>query len=94
VRLAEAKYNTTENYLRLLPSLLAKKVRFLDSKVLRSQFSSLERHMTSVGNETIQKPKTASARDDVATATAGALVAAGDGTGYLGGVSGYAQWCD
>ena len=33
VRLAEAKYNTAENYLRVLPPLLAKKVRFLDSKV-------------------------------------------------------------
>jgi hypothetical protein len=84
VRLAEAKYNTAENYLRLLPPLLAKKVRFLDSKVERSQLSSLERHMTS-GNETIRKPQTASSRDDVATAAAGALVAAGDGTGYLGG---------
>ena len=43
VRLAEARYNTTENYPRLLPSLLAKKVLFLDSKVQRSQFASLER---------------------------------------------------
>jgi hypothetical protein len=93
VRLAEAKYNTAENFLRLLPSLLAKKVRFLDSKVLRSQFSSLERHMMS-GNETIRKPQTASARDDVATATAGALVAVGDGTGYLSGCAGYALWAD
>ena len=33
----------------------------------------------------IRKPQTASARDDVATAAAGALVAAGDGTGYFGG---------
>jgi hypothetical protein len=81
VRLAEAKYNTAENYLRLLPSLLAKKVLFLDSKVLRSQFASLERHMMS-GNKTIRKAQTASARDDVATAAAGALVAVGDGTGY------------
>jgi hypothetical protein len=93
VRLAEAKHNTAENFLRLLPSLLAKKVRFLDSKVQRSQFSQLERHMMS-GNETIRKPQTASARDDVATAAAGALVAVGDGTGYLGGVSGYALWSD
>lgn len=93
VRLAEAKHNTAENFLRLLPSLLAKKVLFLDSKVQRSQFASLERHMMS-GNETIRKPQTASARDDCATAAAGALVAAGDGTGYLGGVSGYALWSD
>jgi hypothetical protein len=82
VRLAEAKYNTTENYLRLLPSLLAKKVRFLDSKTQRGQFGSMERHMMS-GNEIIRKPQIASARDDVATAAAGALVAAGDGTGYI-----------
>ena len=93
VRLAEAKFNTAENFLRLLPSLLAKKVRFLDSKTQRSQFSQLERHMMS-GNETIRKPQTASARDDVCTAAAGALVAVGDGTGYLGGVSGYALWSD
>jgi hypothetical protein len=81
VRLAEARYNTAENYLRLLPSLLAKKVLFLDSKVQRGQFAALERHMMS-GNEIIRKPQTTSARDDVATAAAGALVAVGDGTGY------------
>jgi hypothetical protein len=62
--------------------LLAKKYRLVDNKTQRGQFSSLERHVMS-GNEIVRKPTTASVRDDVATAAAGALVAASDGTGYI-----------
>lgn len=91
VRLAEAAHNTAENYLKVLPPLLAKKYRLVDNKTQRGQFASLERHVMS-GNEIVRKPPVASVRDDVATAAAGALVAAGDGTGYLGGAEGYAKW--
>jgi hypothetical protein len=90
IRLVEAKYGTSENYLRFMSSLLAGKIRLVNNKRERDQFAALERHVVS-GNEIVQKPKTVTVRDDVATAAAGALVAAGDGTGYL---TDYSLWAD
>lgn len=67
--------DTSENYLRALPMLLAGRARLLDNVTLRQQLSSLERHVLA-GREVVKHPQLASAHDDVATAVCGALVMA------------------
>jgi hypothetical protein len=67
--------DTSENYLRALPMMLAGRVRLLDNATLRRQLSSLERHVLA-GREVVKHPQLASAHDDVATAVCGALVMA------------------
>jgi hypothetical protein len=66
---------TSENYLTLLPLLLAGRVRLPDHKTLRTQLGSLERR-PGEGRETVSHPQHDSAHDDLATACAGAVVAA------------------
>jgi hypothetical protein len=73
--------STSENYLHLLPQLLSGRAKLIDNATLRSQLASLERHVTS-GHESVRHPQVASAHDDVATAAAGALVAAADRLAY------------
>jgi hypothetical protein len=73
----EACENTTsENYLQTLPLLLANRVRLVDNKTLRTQLSSLERKPGDGAREVVAHPAHASAHDDLATATCGAVVAA------------------
>ena len=59
-----------------LPLLTSGRARLLDSSVLRSQLTSLERHVSASNKELIRHPQTASAHDDCATACAGAAVLA------------------
>ena len=81
---------TSENYLSLLPLLLSGRVRLLDSMTLRGQLSSLERRVSSADRESVSHPQVASAHDDLATAAAGALVAAAARVEY----SLYSGWLD
>jgi len=65
---------TSENYLTALPVLLARRVRLLDNKTLRSQLASLERTISASDKETVSHPRHGNAHDDVATAVCGAIV--------------------
>jgi hypothetical protein len=76
-----SEHTTSENYLFLLPALLSGRVRLINNATLRNQLASLERSVSS-GKEKVTHPAVASAHDDVATAAAGALVAAGRGHSY------------
>jgi hypothetical protein len=67
---------TSENYLHVLPMLLAGRVRLIDNTTLRSQLASLERRVGAGDRETVTHPQHASAHDDVAAAVCGALAAA------------------
>ena len=58
--------------------LLSGRVRLLDNATLRSQLIGLERHVQAGGRETVGHAHVASAHDDVAAATCGALVAVSD----------------
>jgi hypothetical protein len=64
---------TSENYLHALPLLLANRVRLVDNMTLRSQLSSLERHVGAGDRETVTHPQHASAHDDVSCAACGAI---------------------
>jgi hypothetical protein len=77
IRFRASDFSTSENYLRALPILLAKRCRLIDSAALRQQLASLERHVSGT-RETVSHPNVASAHDDLATAVCGALVAAGN----------------
>jgi hypothetical protein len=65
---------TSENYLQILPLMLAGRVRLVDHRTLRSQLSSLERKPGD-GRETVIHPQHDAAHDDIACAVAGAIVA-------------------
>lgn len=69
-----ADKTTSENYLTMLPLLLAGRARLIDNKVLHSQLSNLERRAYSSGRESVTHPS--SMHDDVATASCGALLGA------------------
>jgi hypothetical protein len=73
---------TSENYLHVLPLLLAGRVRLIDNGTLRSQLASLERRVGAGDRETVTHPQHASAHDDVACAACGALAAAADMSRY------------
>jgi hypothetical protein len=73
VRFLACARNTSENYLFALPLLLAGRVRLVDGTTLRSQLSSLERHVMA-NTEVVRHPAVASVHDDLATATCGAIV--------------------
>jgi len=76
-----SEHTTSENYLFLLPMLLSGRVRLINNATLRHQIASLERSVVGT-KERVTHPATHSAHDDVATAAAGALVAAGRGHSY------------
>jgi hypothetical protein len=76
IRLTAAPFTTSENYLRSLPLLLAKRCSLLDNVALRNQLSSLERKVGAGDRETVSHPAHASAHDDVACSAIGALVMA------------------
>jgi hypothetical protein len=75
IRFVPCERTTSENYLNVLPLLLAKRVSLLDSSTLRSQLSSLERRVGANDRETVSHPQHASAHDDVSCACCGALAA-------------------
>jgi hypothetical protein len=77
IRFKPSDHTTSENYLRALPILLAKRASLLDNATLRNQLASLERHVTGT-RETVSHPNVASAHDDVATSVCGALVVCGN----------------
>jgi hypothetical protein len=62
----------SDNYLTVLPALLAKRVRFNDDPVLRNQLTALERK-PGVSKETVGHPSHAGAHDDVSDAVCGAV---------------------
>jgi len=72
------EHTTSENYLFLLPMLLSGRVRLINNATLRNQLAGLERSVVGT-KERVTHAAVASAHDDVATAAAGALVAAGHG---------------
>jgi hypothetical protein len=72
---------TSENYLRALPLVLARRVRLLNNATQRNQLTSLERYVSG-GHEAVRHPQVASAHDDVATAACGALVTASNRFAY------------
>jgi hypothetical protein len=67
---------TSENYLTILPLMLAGRVRLVDNKTLRSQLTSLERRPGEGVREQVSHPAHDAAHDDVACAVAGAICAA------------------
>jgi hypothetical protein len=76
IKLTPAPFTTSENYLRCLPLLLAKRCCLLDNITLRNQLSSLERKVGAGDRETVSHPQHASAHDDVSCAAIGSLVMA------------------
>ena len=76
IKFIACEQTTSENYLRLLPQLMAGRVRLIDNTTLRHQLGALERRVGSGDHETVSHPHHANAHDDVACACAGALVAA------------------
>jgi hypothetical protein len=76
IRFIACERSTSENYLALLPILLAKRARLINNATLRSQLGSLERRVGAGDREAVSHPQHASAHDDVACAAAGALVLA------------------
>jgi hypothetical protein len=68
-------HDTSENYLRALPVLLAGRARLIDNTMLRAQLVALERHVLA-SKEVVQHPAVASAHDDVSCAACSALVMA------------------
>lgn len=82
IKFIACERTTSENYLHLLPLLLAGRARLLDNATLRSQLSSLERRVGAGDHETVSHPAYASAHDDVACAAAGAISLASKRGGY------------
>jgi hypothetical protein len=68
--------STSENYLSILPLMLAGRVRLVDNKTLRHQLGALERKPGEAAREQVSHPQHANAHDDLSCATAGAIVAA------------------
>jgi hypothetical protein len=76
IKLTACERTTSENYLSILPMMLAKRCCLVDNMTLRSQLAALERRVGAGDRETISHPQHASAHDDVACAACGALVLA------------------
>ena len=66
---------TAQNFLYALPLLTSKRAHLVDSAVLRTQLSGLERRVVS-GHEVVGHAQRSSAHDDVAAACCGVLVRA------------------
>ena len=82
IQFVACERTTSENYLRLLPQLMAARVRLINNTTLRSQLASLERRVGAADRESVTHPQHANAHDDVACAAAGALVAAATDVSY------------
>jgi hypothetical protein len=75
IEFRKCPYDKSENYLRSLPLLMAKRGLLLDHAKQRLQLAGLERRVSG-GHETIGHAQTASAHDDISDAVCGVLVAA------------------
>jgi hypothetical protein len=64
---------TSENFLGLLPLLLAKRVQLINNVTARNQIASLERRIGISDREIVGHPQHAGAHDDVAAAVAGVI---------------------
>jgi hypothetical protein len=73
IKLIPCEHTTSENYLRVLPLLMAGTVRLVDNATLRHQLSSLERKVGAGDREQVSHPAYANAHDDVSCAACGAL---------------------
>jgi hypothetical protein len=82
IKFVACERTTSENYLHVLPVLLAGRCRLIDNITLRNQLSSLERRVGAGDRESVTHPQHASAHDDVACAACGALAAAAKGSKY------------
>jgi hypothetical protein len=76
IKLVACDRTTSENYLHVLPVLLAGRCRLVDNMTLRSQLAALERRVGAGDRETVTHPQHANAHDDVACAACGAMAAA------------------
>jgi hypothetical protein len=74
VKYEPSELTKSELYLAALPMLLSGQVRLVDNERLRDQFTGLERRVHSTGRESVDDNGAASANDDLANATAGAIV--------------------
>jgi hypothetical protein len=79
VAFVSSRGTTSENYLTLLPLLLAGRVRLLDNARGRSQLGALERQVGAADRESVRHPQHANAHDDIAAAIAGVVAAARPG---------------
>jgi hypothetical protein len=82
IRFVACERSTSENYLALLPMLLAGRARLIDNVTLRNQLAALERRVGAADREAVSHPQHASAHDDVAAAAAGAIVLAASRSAY------------
>jgi hypothetical protein len=73
---------TSENYIGALSLFLCGRVRLIDVAKLRSQLVGLERHVSTIGHETVRHQ--ANAHDDIATAICGLLMQASEERGVVG----------
>ncbi len=73
VRFQAYEQTTSENFLGLLPLLLAKRVQLINNMTARNQIASLERRIGVSDREMVGHPQHASAHDDVAAAIAGVI---------------------
>jgi hypothetical protein len=85
IEFKKCPYDKSEIYLRALPLLTSKRALLLDHNRLRTQLASLERRPLG-GHEKVDHPQTASAHDDIANCTCGALVYAAMATRQQQGV--------
>jgi hypothetical protein len=83
IRFVACERTTSQNYLHMLPLLLAGRVRLVDNMTLRNQLASLERRVGAGDRESVTHPQQASAHDDVACAACGALALAAERVNYL-----------
>jgi hypothetical protein len=58
IRFVPCERSTSENYLSMLPQLLAGRVRLIDNTTLRSQLGSLERKVSAADREQVSTPPT------------------------------------
>jgi hypothetical protein len=75
IEFRKCPYDKSENYLRSLPLLMAKRGLLLDHAKQRLQLAGLERRVSG-GHESIGHAQTASAHDDISDAVCGVLVVA------------------
>lgn len=73
VRFRACERNTSENFLGLLPLLLAKRARLINHATGRTQLANLERSVGASDRESVGHPQHASAHDDVAASIAGVI---------------------
>jgi hypothetical protein len=76
VRLRDHESDTSDCYLKALPTFLAHRVYLIDNVVARNQLTSLERNVSARNKENVSHPKHAGAHDDVAAVVCGVIAVA------------------